>query len=221
MQHLLCSLLLLCLSLPLSAQFGLSAYYNDAGPAVLFLTDENGTEQEVFPENVYEFGIDYWFRLKNVRVEFLPGLSFASNQLTPEAGPFQSRELAVRQYNAFFQTRIYPFDFYGDCDCPTFSKQGPALARGLFINAGPIVSSQQFRIPDEGGSDYRVTRAGILAGLGFDIGLSDLLTLSPQAGIRTYFGDPDSGVPGQQDGSSRRSSLRYFAGIRLGLRLDQ
>ena len=67
--------LLLCFSFFYSqAQFGLTGgvLNNDAENWVLL---EDGLENNL-PGNGYSIGIDYWFRLKNYRIEFSPEISY-------------------------------------------------------------------------------------------------------------------------------------------------
>ena len=81
----------------------------------------------------YGLGIDFWFRLKTKRVEFLPELGINYSQT--------SFETEITQYSLDYNylyfnlnTRIYPMDFEGDCDCPTFSNQSTLIKKGFYIN---------------------------------------------------------------------------------------
>ena len=56
---------------------------------------------------------DYWFRLKQKRLEFLPTLYYTNHYSAYK----------IKNIGFQFRTTIYPFDFAGDCNCPTFSKE--------------------------------------------------------------------------------------------------
>ena len=86
----------------------------------------------------YELGIDYWFRLKNVRVEFYPEISamlststysFSPDTNLPQSYKLQGGGLGVN-------THIYFLDLINDCECPTFSKKNSFINKGLFLLLG-------------------------------------------------------------------------------------
>ena len=144
-------------------------------------TNDNGQEIDFFPTNI-EVGIDYWFRLKNYRLEFTPEISY---------GLSSSTDVGVRSsdfsyFSFLFNTQIYAFDFAGDCDCPTFSKQGPTLNKGLFFNLAPGLMYSLNDVTEENLELYENTsisfRLGL--GLGYDIGVNDLITITPMV---SYF----------------------------------
>lgn len=167
------------------AQFGLRSKYNlntfsewdnyiDA--------NVNGNTDELFNSTI-GIGLDYWFRLKKYRIEFLPevhmGLKTSSE--IPNAGA--SANLSYYGFN--FNSQIYIFDLEGDCDCPTFSKQGPSLNKGLFLNVSPGVLFSNKELSTETSdppfsSSHLNFKIGV--GVGYDIGITDLFTISPMVG---------------------------------------
>ena len=168
-----------------------------------------------FSNRGWAVGVDYWFRLKNLRVEFLPEarLSRTVSRFDTENNGNFSVDLNRFYFN--FNTHIYPFDFKGDCDCPTWSKEGPTLKKGLFIRLSP---GAMYRSATDGveldtpgyTSALRMTMG---AGLGFDIGISDFLTITPLAEHRWYQGEDLQTV-------DAATLTGWFAGVRLGIRLD-
>ena len=74
--------LLLCFllagSISMQAQFGASVKYqsNSFDKWDDFLATESGSEESIIG-NSLEIGLNYWFRLKNQRIEFLPELYYA------------------------------------------------------------------------------------------------------------------------------------------------
>lgn len=176
------------------------------------------TLSEDFLTNGQALGIDYWFRLKNYRIEFLPELRVSRYTGTLTATD-QEVDLKVNNIGLNFNTNIYPFDLEGDCDCPTWSKEGPTLKKGLFIRISPSIG--YWNINDDitggeqsSGKSYDI-HASLGAGLGFDIGLSDLLTITPLVEYRWHGAEQILTYA-----SNEYRFNDWFAGIRLGVRLD-
>jgi len=171
----------------------------------------------VFPTSL-SFEVDYWTRLRNKRIEFYPYLSYhqASTNISGEAF------LALRQIGLGLKSHIYLLDFHGDCDCPTFSKQGGVIKKGLFFLAGVGTDFAQKSVLDEpfrdGNIDVRTT-----IGLGLDLGITDLITISPFFAYQRYFDvswhevGRSFNLP-QDNVSSSINQIQF--GIRIGLRSD-
>ena len=163
-------LFLLATSLP--AQVGLGMFYNNntvsnhnynGNPELADLDYQNGTEAALY----------YWFRLPKQRIEFMPTVystTVRGDRGWVEAG-FQ------------FKTNIYLFDLGTDCHCPTFGKQGPQLQKGFFVQVSPGISLPFRQDPPNDSNSFRAAFT-LGGGLGLDIGISNLLTLTPFAGMR-------------------------------------
>lgn len=183
--------LFLLISISLNAQFGISAKYanND-------LNTWNTISNEIFTESSdmyassYEIGVDYWYRFKEKRVEFFPELSFSgfsSSSQQNNVFSFEDFDYSMKQYAFNLNTHIYFLDFEGDCDCPTWSKQGTLIDKGLFllISPGYVLQSHNADISLNG--DAVTTTSGSSSGfrlglgLGLDIGINDFLTITPFA----------------------------------------
>jgi len=166
----------------ISAQYGVRAKYNlNTFSGFDDYIEENIRldSDQIFSNNI-GFGIDYWFRLKEHRVEFLPELHMGLKTTTTFDDLEGSTDLTYIGFN--FNTQVYIFDLKGDCDCPTFSKQGPSLGKRLFVNLSPgmiynfkNVDNDLIDVPIE--NQEIVLKLGI--GLGFDIGITDLFTITP------------------------------------------
>ncbi len=127
--------------------------------------------------------VSYWFRLRPVRIEFSPGIQWSRQQF--RLSPNDEAELAIQSAGVEWPIMVYPFDLGSDCDCPTFSKQGPALEKGLFLALVPAWHWQQYLPPDGSGlpkGSQMLPSLAVRAGL--DIGLSDAWTLTLQGGLR-------------------------------------
>jgi len=137
-----------------------------------------GNNDKLFPSSI-GLGLDYWFRLKNYRIEFLPEFHMG---LKSESQITESTSSNLVYYGFNFNTQVYLFDLEGDCDCPTFSKQGPSLKKGFFFNVSPGVLFMNKELSTETSdppfkSNHINFKIGV--GVGYDIGISDLFTITP------------------------------------------
>ena len=208
-----------------AAQFGINAGYrfnNAPGwQAVYQLAEESVLT------NHWAAGIDYWFRLKDYRVEFLPELNFAASRNSFFAAEGASHEANLNAYSLFFNTNFYVFDFMGDCDCPTFSKQGSFGKKGFFLQLSPGLSflQQSVERPDATFRS-RAVALSLGAGVGFDFGITDLITFSPMLSLRYYPSVAWDSLPNISDGlvlsarDSESAITQVYAGARLGFRVD-
>jgi len=194
-----------------SGQFGVTARYNSNS-----FTDYYAGDINVFDSNI-EVGANYWFRLKNYRVEFLPevyyGLTSSTtiNHLDTLSSDFSRSYIGLQ-----VSTHIYLFDLENDCNCPTFSKQGPSIGKGLYFALSPGVLLYNNTEENSGVKESGIVPQ-ITAGLGYDIGINNLLTISPYVNYRLGLGEESIG-----DGASVRSSdgSTIQGGIRLIFRPD-
>ena len=160
----------------LYAQLGVQVTANFNQASDVFLPGIGDIEVEEF-EVGNEIALNYWFRLPKQRIEFLPTLYYADSKI-------EGTNTSLKEYGAQLKVNIYPFDFLGDCDCPTFGKQGPQLQKGFFLQfAGgyTLYDSEAFVETPSFDNGSGLTFGG---GIGLDIGLSNLFTLTPIAGIR-------------------------------------
>lgn len=130
----------------------------------------------------YEAGVDYWFRLKKKRIEFMPEISYAHHRNNYARGSIGTLKMSDYHFN--FHTHIYALNLGDDCNCPTFSKQGGTIDKGLFIHLTPGISYYSIgAITRDMAPEAVNTPEGISLrmglGLGIDIGISDFWTLSP------------------------------------------
>jgi hypothetical protein len=207
----------------LHAQFGINASYrfNDATDWQLQRIGDTDRNIDILA-NGPAFGVDYWFRLKNVRIEFLPELNYA--QFTTD----EILDFEASYYSFFLNTNFYVFDFKGDCDCPTWSKEGPTLEKGLFLQLSPGVSYMEQAVNDDRTLlESSAFSFSVGAGIGFDIGVSDFFTVTPMVGARYFLPTTwedldtlDTEAPGFTVETNESANLQFHAGLRLGFRFD-
>lgn len=139
---------------------------------------ERNTNNQLFPF-LSGVGVDYWFRLKKYRLEFFPSLQFqfAHENVTLSDATKGALNWSVIDFTPLIQ--FYPLDFKNDCKCPTFSKQGQFLKKGLFIQAAPGIGFSHL-VGKNTEVDQISNWIGLArVGMGIDIGISDLITVSP------------------------------------------
>lgn len=150
---------------PLSAQWSIQTRYHSS-------LDNTGADWPF--QSVLDGSFHYWTRLKKYRLEFHPGVLFHSIQGEDQES-YQNIGITV-------PIAFYPLDFVNDCDCPTFSKNAFWFQKGFFIRLIPTWSTN---INPSGPEPLdQLFGAGI--SLGLDLGLSDLLTISPFLGYNQY-----------------------------------
>lgn len=206
------------------AQFGISSKYQLNS----FKYDEIG-----YNDQSIEYGLNYWFRLKNKRVEFLPEVFYASafNDETITFAPqsFESNQRTA--YGLNLHTQIYPLDFEGDCNCPTFSKQGSFVEKGFhwIISPGIAYQNLEANISEGASPSETFTTSGVNfrmgMGLGLDIGLRDIVTISPFVIYNMDFGTAfPTAVESQgslvQGNDVTNTIKRWNIGIRIMFRPD-
>ncbi|NJL74734.1 MAG: hypothetical protein HC892_06560 [Saprospiraceae bacterium] len=192
-------LMLLYCSLLASAQIGANAGYS-------YIRAESDVYGTWLIELSSVVGVNYWFRLKNKRVEFFPTLELNSTKISNDQ--FVMRDMTL--VSGYLNTRFYVFDFQGDCNCPTFSKHGGSFDKGFFLSIAPGVEYSNTNIQTKDDSfrfKAKEVMPSISVGTGFDIGISNLLTLTPYTQFR-YAASNDTRLE------------RWIVGINIGLRFD-
>ncbi len=205
------------------AQFGISAGYQSFKADDWFSGLSDIQQENVGTQSSYKIGIDYWFRLKNIRIEFMPELSTANFEKSFTNGDFE-----VKMFNLQFNTNIYLLDINNDCNCPTFSKQSNFLAKGFFLQISPgysfINTAHNHTIIEGNTSTFLTTEKNnfsnfsIGIGAGFDLGVSDILTITPIARIR-YFPNASTQVQFGTFEPTESTITQLYLGARLGFRL--
>ncbi len=152
---------------------------------------DNTTNQDLLP-NGYRLGADFWVKpLKNFRLELYPELSIAYSKDNFNRD-VRMEEFHLASAGINLNMNLYLLNFYSDCDCPTFSKQESFFEKGFFIQISP--GYHYFRGVYEV-SDGRELRKNIMnelvpklgLGAGIDIGLSDLITITPIVQYSRFF----------------------------------
>lgn len=202
------------------AQFGVRIKYNSNN----YKNWQNSLENKYSTDTKmlspgYELGVDYWFRLKKKRIEFMPELYYSTAKTSySNAALLQNMEATTFGFN--FHAQIYALDLEGDCDCPTFSKGGSGIDKGLFFHFTPGIFRHTTRATFDPISSFAVNpvnhigfKAGV--GVGIDFGISDFLTLTP---IVSYYFNSAMAWDEFLQSKVNLSQLQFT--MRLGFRPD-
>ena len=139
------------------------------------ITDLNNNSKIDLVGKAFYGGIDFELNYGAYRIAFVPELNFSFyRKETTDLGQFSSRMFRFQ-----LNTHIYFLDFKGDCHCPTFSKKGSPLKKGLYLNISPGAG---FLINNISSSSFAEKNlyffANIGVGIGYDIGINKNLTLT-------------------------------------------
>jgi hypothetical protein len=139
------------------------------------ITDLNNNLKNNLPGNSLFLSLTYEFSIQKYRIAIVPevGGALFKNEIA-DLGTFTNKTFRFQ-----LNTHIYFLDFKGDCDCPTFSKKGSPLKKGLFLNVAPGISyfANTVNPLTSPTTDYFI-KPNIGAGLGYDIGLTKNITLT-------------------------------------------
>ena len=186
---------------------------------------------DVFSNNP-EVTLAYWFKLKNKRVEFQPGISFAWNHENANVIDGSNYDYKWNSYYLDVPVHFYLLDFEGDCNCPTFSKDGSFFEKGVYVYVSPGIGYHDIQSSLDYGnlaggifnveSDNTAINGRIAAGVGVDIGLFDLLTISPSIGFAygsSIQWDLINRIDEQVNDASTAQAMSSYTSLHPGIRL--
>lgn len=209
-----------CLFFEASGQFGVRLKYNsNKYKNWENVINERYTTSQKLLSPGYELGVDYWFRLKKKRIEFMPEIFYGQSTTTYTDAELL-KDIKATSVGLSFHTQIYALDLEGDCDCPTFSKGGSGIDKGLFFHFTPGLVYHTSTVEFDPISSFAVNpikhlifRAGV--GAGIDFGVSDFLTVTP---IISYYFNTSMDWEEFLQSSANLSQLQFT--LRLGFRPD-
>lgn len=193
-------------------QIGVSLRYQSMNP----IQWEEQSNLDLFNTG-FEVGIDYWTRLKEYRMEFLSEVYWGNTRTS-----FEDDTYKMNVYGLGITSNIYIFDFFGDCDCPTFSKEGNFFSKGFFLSVTPGTEFQFKSAINKDISDSQLVFTGAI-GAGVDIGILDLVTLTPYLRYKFIPNVKWNGFSQAHNGAEEDSGFisNYLQfGVRMGLRPD-
>ena len=190
-----------------NAQIGIHSQYIIQDIPQLEVPSYNNTTLN----NLYSLGFSYWFRLKKVRWEISPTLYYSSQFQTSNDS---EDAFSQNSYSIHVQNNFYLMDFKNDCMCPTFSKQGEWIRKGLYVYGAPGFVINEFKINNLGLKKDSQFYGEV--GVGIDIGLNNVITISPSLGYRQLFG-----VDTFEIIRTKSSYNQLVGGVKLMLRWDK
>lgn len=211
-------------SIKLVAQIGLrTSYINFEAPE--FELSQQGDNFLNPPGHGLALSLDYRLKMQNLRVEVRPEIQWASPQ-TVTNGNIGTKS---RYIGLWSNVVIFPFDLRGDCDCPTFGRNGNPLQKAFFIEAAPGLyhttnTIEISRSPDDIITENQSFAFGFSIGIGLEMKINRNFAFSPYAKTSFF---PKMRWPSLQDAAAlenlnevkENSSVTGIqAGIRFGFR---
>ncbi len=203
----------------LSAQIGIRLHHQSLNARSWEALADMSPNDPAYSSSVFGVGLDYWFRLENYRVEFFPEIGYTTHTAFKQS----SQNLTYSSYYARVNTHFYVLDFEADCKCPTFSNQSPWFSKGFFLMAvaGAAMQNYPSSIPFPDGSSQIIFQAGL--GAGIDIGIIDLITLTPYVSylyhITPHWEGLASSLQIETESAREKSTMTSVqAGLRVGFR---
>lgn len=225
-------LLLLAFGYTTHAQLGFSAGYSNFNFSdwETQIRQEFGSGAQLF-ELGSRVGVNYRLPLKDVRIEFLPSIEYAtalsSSFTSTGQGQILTETYDLDIFGAYLKAKVYPFSFKADCTCPTFHQGGQFFEKGFFLMGLAGIERVATQYALEGGDESSTAsndewRPSFGGGLGIDIGLSDFLTLSPfvTAQFSTDF-DGTHLFPNAINDNGTSDLFQLFGGINLTIQLNR
>ena len=144
------------------------------------LIDEYALEDYDFFRYTVGGGINYWFRLKEYRVEFTPGIFYHYSQFK-FSNPACSYRYHYMDAGAELDINLYPFDFMRrtyEKDCPSFSNKEQWFSKSFFFQFSPGLYISRMDISNKDIISYDM--AGKFDfGVGIDMKLSHHIIVAP------------------------------------------
>ncbi len=200
-----------------NAQIGIIFGYKTFNPKGLNDDFQTLLNAEPYPLAGWQIGVNYWFRLKKLRIEFLPEITTSEHKRN-----FNNSSFEHRQYGFHFNTDFYIFNLKGDCNCPTFSKDGNIFGKGFFLEVSPgAVYLYNKRVDKSFPSSYEGNSwvVGGSIGAGLDLGFSDIFTVTPIARLHHYPNFTWEEVLASPN--DKYNLNQYFIGLRFRLHFDE
>ena len=130
MKNLLAAIIFLCFCSNMHAQIGFQVQYQRFQDTSYILSG-SGFNEFVQADQL-GFGIDYAFKLKNYRVEFFPAILYFNKKINKNSIFDTELNTNITTLGLQFNTHIYFLDIEGDCNCPTWNKDGSFMKKGIF-----------------------------------------------------------------------------------------
>ena len=189
MKRLLATSFFIATFLVANGQFSISAKYGiNSFPEWESIVDGSNLSADDFMGDGLEYGFSYWFRLKNHRVEFMPEISYGTlNAQSTKSQSGQYTNYDMQSFFLTFNTLVYTLDIDGDCNCPTWGKDGSFIQKGFFVGVNPGIGyhsmSAQIKDPLENTEPVEINKFAFRIGVstGLDIGITKWITLTPYA----------------------------------------
>jgi hypothetical protein len=212
----------------INAQLGINVNYDqsnfDSWQEVLKEVDLG--DFEIYKRG-YGASLDYGFSMKHYRVDFYPEITFRRAVFNNYQRVGLHTDATLLQYGLNIRMQVYPLDLLSKqgMQCPSF-RRGDIFSKGLYFSVKPGVfySSKQLEMNADIGTPVQAEDAGFIFGFGLgtglDIGISELISITPNLSYNFYLKEEWEGFSATYGQSSFNDKTAYSgisAGIRLGM----
>ena len=188
--------------------------YSDWDQAV----EEQYRSGNKFFEHSYSGGFAFRYYPFPFRMGFVPELNL-SYSTESRSNDFFQGDYSMLQVGLYLPVQLFPFDMYGDCNCPTFGKQNDFFQKAIYFKFIPGVAFQSQVLEDLQNSqttDNIIFSLG--AGAGLNFALSELITLAPEISYHYIFNENWDGFSiwhNLPDAMDHSSANKLLIGLRL------
>jgi len=158
-------------------QAGISLGYVAANAPGWTVRDPNNGAAYPIPGTAIPLALQFELNHPAYRLSLVPELGAMGFQNTIPGQVKISLQMIRLQLNL----HLYFLDWRGDCNCPTFSRRGSPLKKGLFLNVSPGLAYLYRNLKGTNPADDFSLAGNMGLGIGYDIGISRQLTLVPYA----------------------------------------
>jgi len=137
-------------------------------------------DQQIFD---WKAGVGFAYRIfpHEFRLGYRPGLHVFYGQkelIIADQTPTQNYRI-IQSYLSF-PVQVFPFDLWGDCNCPTFGRQNDFFQKAFYLEFLPAISIKQLSYSNSNVSTSVLNVAAHVGfGAGLNIAMNKLLTFSP------------------------------------------
>jgi len=171
-----------------------------------------------FLGNSAGIGLAYRIYPWDIRMALVPQLGFSVYRSAVNNNSIIAK-YELLQLGLQLDLQVFPFDIYGDCNCPSFGRQNDFFQKAFYLRLLPGIAFQMKNAVMEEDINDTGLIFSLGAGAGLNVALNELITLAPELSYHYLFNEKwdDFGSNHEQSMEYDRSRARVF---RFGLRVS-
>jgi len=168
--------------------------------------------------HVFGAGVAYRYFPFDFRLGFAPeaGVSYRKES---RSNSFHTSDYQWIQSTFYLPLQVFPFDFYGDCNCPTFGRQNDFFKKAIYFKLIPSVSINLLQFGDSESVSSTDVSWGVGGGIGMNIAMSELITLAPEFSYHERFGHKWDGFSAAHEQPDALDDTAAY-GLRFSIRIS-